>query len=335
MKKVIYNINIIFLLSLLLSLGTSARGEAMQISFMGRLANFDGVVATLWSKIAVDKERSEVFTLNPRQRDVRIYNEAGMQTFGFGENIQVAGATDIELDEEGNIYLLYPRVPDYAMLKLDYKGDPLGHITIKRLPEEYRPFQPDQFQYQQGRFYLADTGTMDVVVADINGNYQQGYHLKEGILSLEEQFADRPGEEVFQDPDKLKFLDMTGFCVDTQGNIYFTIATLFSAFKLLPEIGVIKTFGTAGSGPGKFGVVAAITTDKYDNIYITDRLRSVVMVFDSSFSLVTEFGFRGLGPGNLIVPDDVSVDDQNGFIYVAQAANRGVSVFRVTRETDS
>jgi len=57
-----------------------------------------------------------------------------------------------------------------------------------------------------------------------------------------------------------------------------------------------------------------------------------VLIFDSEFNFLTEFGLRGFRPGSLVVPDDVVVDDVNGFIYVAQAANRGVSVFRLYRD---
>ena len=66
-------------------------------------------------------------------------------------------------------------------------------------------------------------------------------------------------------------------------------------------------------------------------IYVADRLRSVVLVFDPSFRFQTEFGYRGDRPSSLIVPDDLAIDGK-GNVYVGQAANRGVSVFRVVHE---
>ena len=65
---------------------------------------------------------------------------------------------------------------------------------------------------------------------------------------------------------------------------------------------------------------------------MADRLRSVVLVFDRDLRFQTEFGYRGDRPANLFVPDDLAVD-RRGNIYVAQAANRGVSVYRVVRES--
>lgn len=313
---------------------TFAAGQAgaMQVSFMGRLANFQGMMDSLWSKIAVDKERAEVFTLNPRQRDVRIFNRTGMEIFSFGDDVELAGATDIDLGEDGNIYLVYPRGDEHKIMRLDYKGEPLANIDLKEFPEEYIPFNPESMQYMDGKLYMADLGSMDVVVTDIDGVFQRGYHLKSKLMSLEEEFKGRPGEEAFTDPEKFKFIDMTGFCVDQDENVYFTISSLFSAFKLPVDGGKLKVFGASGSAPGKFGVVAGIATDSQGNIYVSDRLRSVVLIFDRNLNFRTEFGYRGTSPGSLIVPDDVVVDDKNDFIYVAQAAMRGVNVYRIIRD---
>jgi hypothetical protein len=67
---------------------------------------------------------------------------------------------------------------------------------------------------------------------------------------------------------------------------------------------------------------------------VSDRLRSVVLVFDRDLMFQTEFGYRGNQPSNLIVPDDLAVDSR-GNVYVGQAANRGVSVFKVVHQDTS
>ena len=148
------------------------------------------------------------------------------------------------------------------------------------------------------------------------------------MWKLADEYKGMPGEENFESPKKFESVDMFGFYVDGEGNIFFTVPVLFSALKMQPD-GVLKTFGKAGGGRGNFGVVAGIVTDRQGNIYITDRLRSVVMIFDSSFRFQLEFGYRGLKTSSLVVPDDIAINDDEGLIYVAQAANRGVSVFRI------
>jgi hypothetical protein len=61
-------------------------------------------------------------------------------------------------------------------------------------------------------------------------------------------------------------------------------------------------------------------------VFVLDRLRSVVIVFDPSLKFVVEFGYRGDGPTNLIAPYDLAVG--NGKVFVSQARDRGVKVFQ-------
>jgi hypothetical protein len=53
------------------------------------------------------------------------------------------------------------------------------------------------------------------------------------------------------------------------------------------------------------------------------------MAFDKDFSFLTEFGFRGAGPGNLIGPRELAADNGSR-IYVTQLRRRGVSVFQIS-----
>jgi DNA-binding beta-propeller fold protein YncE len=87
-------------------------------------------------------------------------------------------------------------------------------------------------------------------------------------------------------------------------------------------------FGRSGSGPGKFGVVSGIAADELGNIYVADRLRSVVMIFDQNLIFQAEFGYRGGRQEDMLVPDDLVVDQQGDRIFVSQAANKGVGVYR-------
>ena len=102
---------------------------------------------------------------------------------------------------------------------------------------------------------------------------------------------------------------INGFSASQDGTLYFTASSLFSAFRQ-KEGSDLEQFGVAGGAIGKFGVVAGIESDKNGNIFVADRLRSVVLVFDKDFNFLTEFGYRGPLPQNLIVPDDIAVDDQ-------------------------
>lgn len=314
----------------LLSIGAGP-ANGMRAVFMERLANFEGIVPSLWSRVAVDEDQTEVFTLDQRERKIQIFNDHGMEIFSLGDDVELSGATDIDIGEDGDIYVVYPRGEEHKIMRLDYKGEPLATISLKNLPDDFPSFSPSLLQYMDGMLYLADTSSMNVVVTDTDGLFQKGYHLKAEVWKLAEDFKGMPGEEHFASPEKFEAVEMFGFWIDREGNIFFTAPVLFSVFKLQTD-GAIRTFGKAGGARGKFGVIAGITTDRQGNIYITDRLRSVVLIFDSSFTFLTEFGLRGFRPESLIVPDDVAINNEKGLVYVAQAANRGVSVFRIIKD---
>jgi hypothetical protein len=314
----------------LLSMGVRP-ASGMRVVFLERLANFEGIVPSIWSRVAVEKGRNEVITLEPRERRIRIFDEHGMEIFSLGDNIELSGATDIDVGEDGDIFVVYPRGEEHKILRLDYKGELLGPIDLKNFPEDFQSLNPSQVQYKDGMLYLADTAAMDVVVTDTNGLFQKGYHLNAAVRKLEEDFKGRPGGEEFATAERFAMVDMFGFWVDPEGNIFFTVPLLFTVFKL-PVDGEMRLFGTAGGARGKFGVIAGITTDRQGNIYVTDRLRSVVAIYDKSFNFLTEFGLRGFLPGSLVVPDDLVINNEQDLIYVAQAANRGVSVFRIVED---
>jgi hypothetical protein len=175
---------------------------------------------------------------------------------------------------------------------------------------------------------------MKVLVVGESGRFKKSYDLNREMKPFMPR-EDRQRELSTSDWRKRKLdgVDLSGFAVDDKGNIFFTVPVLFSAFKLTPR-GELRRFGRSGSAKGKFGVVSGIATDDRGYIYVSDRLRSVVLIFDRNLIFQTEFGYRGNQPSNLIVPDDLAIDSL-GNVYVGQAANRGVSVFKIVHQDAS
>jgi DNA-binding beta-propeller fold protein YncE len=53
------------------------------------------------------------------------------------------------------------------------------------------------------------------------------------------------------------------------------------------------------------------------------------MIYDKNFNFLSQFGSRGWKPGFLISPADIVTDNQDR-VYVTQAGNKGISVFKMT-----
>jgi DNA-binding beta-propeller fold protein YncE len=296
---------------------TSALAE-VKASYLYTLSSFTGLIPYSWVELTVDKEKNELYVCDGSERSVRIFNENGMEIYNFGEdsdlgNINIA---HLAVDKDGNILLLSytwePKGRSYSIIRCNFRGEVISRFQAQNLPSNFSGFSPSRIIYNDGRLYLVDKNQMKVAVTDMSGAYLDGYDLAALLRFDEKKRADT---------------GIVGFHVDKDRNIFFTIPTVFQAYKLSPD-GKITSFGRRGSAPGKFNIVGGIATDDKGYLYLTDTLRCVVMIFDKDFNFLREFGYRGYGPGNLIAPMELTADNR-GRIYVSQSARRGVSVFQV------
>jgi DNA-binding beta-propeller fold protein YncE len=290
----------------------------VKASYLYNLSSFTGPIPYNWVQLAIDKERNEVYVCDGSDRSVRIFNENGMEIYNFGEDSDLGNIsiTHLTVDKDGNILLLSykhdVKGASYSIIRCNFRGEVISRFEPQNLPSDFTGFSPSRIIFKKGRLYLVDKILMKVAVTDMSGVYLDGYDLA-ALLRFDEKKRANTG--------------IVGFNVDKDGNIFFTIPTIFQAFKLSPD-GKITAFGQRGSAPGKFNIVGSIASDDKGYLYLTDTLRCVVMVFDKDFKFLKEFGYRGFWPENLIAPMELTVDNR-GRIYVSQSASRGVSVFQV------
>jgi hypothetical protein len=294
-----------------LLLVTGVQAQAVKGSYVYTLSSFTGPIRQDWSRVSVDRERNEIYTLY--QNSVRVFNTSGMEVYHFGEDLDLTRIFDVALDERGDILLLALRDSQSLIVRCDYRGRPQAEITLKRLPQWIDGFTPNRMAYRDGRFYLASTMGLAIVIADRDGNTTHSFDLFR-LFGLEEK--DRGGVE------------LGGFSVDADGNMLMTVPVQFRAYVLSPG-GELSGFGRPGGGPGRFNIVGGIGRDSKGNLLVVDRLKGAVLVFDRRFQFVTQFASRGNKTGQLMIPDDLAIgaDDR---VYVTQAAKRGVSVFKLT-----
>lgn len=283
--------------------------RAIEGSFLYTLSDANGPIAASWVRLAHDPRAHESFVLDPSEGVVRVFNRSGMETYAFGDDESLGAVSDVAVLDGGALVLLTYLRGKPTLLRCDFRGRPVATLEIHGAPPSAAGFVPDRLRVAGGLLYLASSQAMQVLAVKPDGTWVRSYDAS-GVAT-----GKKRGDAGF-----------TGFGVDANGNVLFTVAPLFQAYVLSPE-GVLRSFGTRGSSPGKFNVVAGIAADDAGNLYLTDVLRSVVMVFDATFQFQGEFGYRGYGPGNLIAPRDLVVGD--GQVFVTQSAARGVSVFRV------
>jgi len=287
---------------------------AVKTTFLYDLSNFTGPIRYSAPRIVVDRDRNEVSVL--WGNEIRVFNDRGMEIFSFGEDLDIGTIADLSVDSNGDILLLaYSPPPEslYTVVRCNFRGEVTGKIAIKNLPAQFSGFSPSRLVCLKDRIYLADLYGLKVVIADLEGTFKDGYDLFQ-MLSLNEKTK---GE-----------VEIMGFAVASDGSILFTIPVLFSAYRIYPDRKMVS-FGRPGSAPGRFNLVRGIAIDSRGNYLVVDRLKSTVQIFDRDFKYLTQFGYRGLKPGNLIAPDDVTVDASDR-VYVTQNSQRGVSVYSVS-----
>ena len=301
----------------LVLISTTAKAQPVKGTFLYNLSNFTGTISFSWPRVFIDQERNEIYVVY--QNYIRVFNETGMEVYRLGDELDLGSIVDLTLDRDGNILLLstkWSQTTDkinYEITRCNYRGEPVSKIEMKNLPAQYSKFSPERMIYREGDLYLASLTTMVVVVTDSNGVFKEVYDILP-MLELEEK----------EKQDAM----MDGFSIDKEGNFLFTIPPLFRAYKISPDRKVAY-FGKSGSTPGRFNIVAGIASDTKGNILVVDKLKCAVMVYDKNFNFLNQFSSRGWKPGFLIGPEDVVIDSQSR-VYVTQAGNKGISVFRVT-----
>lgn len=297
-----------------------AKGVDLQVAFQYLLANFSGPVASQWAMVDFEQTNGEIYTLNPGLNEIRIFNAQGMELLRFGDQNDVVPAADLSGSDSGHIYLLARDFATYGIQVLNFRGIAKGKIIPTNLPKQFGHFSPDRLEYLNGMLYLLDSASMKIVSMDTEGTVVMSFDLSKTLQNFDKS----------KDNPQAKGLgtDISGFGVGPDGRIYFTASTLFKAFRLNLD-GTLDAFGTSGSGPGKFGVVSGIAAADNGTIYVADKLRSVVLLFDHTFRFQGEFGYRGGAPQNLIAPNDLAVDVSGNRVLVSQAANKGVGVYKI------
>lgn len=312
MKRILTTLLIILLPFIVVSDFAMSAGSGVNVKPLYRLSNFSGVIPYNSVSLAVDRTSNELLVLDSRAGDIRVFGKSGMEVYRAGPYNKLGYLEDLDVSENGSIDLLVSTAGGFSIHRCNYRGEPVSKLPVMGIPADLGNIKPNRILWRDGYLYLADMDGLKVGVFDSSGRYVRGYRIAD-ILELEEEEAG--------------MTSMFGFTVDGDGNLLFTIPTQFSAYRLSPD-GKLEQFGEAGSSEGKFSVINGIAVDDSGYIYMTDRNRSVVIIYGPDLKFHRELGHRGFRPGNLMVPGNLTLDG-SGRLYVTQMRSRGVQVYRV------
>lgn len=275
------------------------------------LSDFTGPVPCSDALVVADAAHDETYTIFANE--VRIFNASGMQVYRFVVDPSAWQLTSLAVDARGDLLLLVHRQgvdgAPWSIVRADYRGRMQDPLTLA-VPAELAGFHPNRMSLRAGAIWLVSTDQMLAASFSPDGAWIRTLDLAAvaGIPS-----GDRGS------------FGLGGFAFEASGSVLFAVPTQFKVYQVAAD-GTVATFGRVGSSAGGFGIVSGLAADDRGNIFVADRLRNVVMVFDESFRFVREFGQSGAAAKRLVRPGDLAVG-ASGKVYVSQLGNGGVAVF--------
>jgi hypothetical protein len=318
------NIILILAVTALITLASGpVRGE-MKALYLYNLSDFSGTIPFSSARISIDALRKESYVITGDI--IRVFNASGMEIYSFGSDLDVGILVDAAVDEEGNIYVLSFSIERNrpVITFCNFRGDPISEVTVSNVPPEFQGFVPNRLIYRDGTLYLASDSAMMVVMTDRKGAFKAGVDLF-SLMDIKPDSMSKLRNEKGTKPNEIKRENygIAGFYVDHEGNMLFTSPITAMAYVVSPDLKV-ESFGKRGSAPGRFSVPRGIARDRSGNYLVSDILKCVVMIFDSNFEFLIEFGYRGFMPGNLIGPSAMVIDDDSR-LYSAAYGKRAAS----------
>ena len=286
----------------------------VELTYLHDLADFTGRIPYSDARVVVDAPRSEVYTVYGNE--IRVFNKAGMEIYRFEMDFSVGRVADLGIESGGDILmLLYASgavegAKQWWLLRADFRGRPMGELAVDQSGDA-KGLLPNRLLLRAGRIWLLSQGQMRAASYFPDGKLERVLDLAElAGLSDEERVS----------------AEVNGMDIGSDGTVVFAVPVQFRVHAIDPGGGV-RSFGRSGSAAGNFGVLGDVALDAEGNIFLSDRQRSVVMVFNREFRLLREAD-RISNREWLARPGALAIDPA-GRLYVSQVRNRGVAVFAI------
>jgi len=206
----------------------------------------------------------------------------------------------------------------------------------------------------QGEVFITDTGNSRILVFDKDGQYR--YQLgnagsKEGQFELPSSVACDQSDNIFiSDEGKNTLTQYSPHGVflqtwqlehqpkeimfDRQQNLYVLMPAIGKIAKYSPAMQIIKYISYVQGEKDYIKEASSIAVDHRGDIYIIENLDNNIKKIDQDANLLFSFGSKGVGRGQFMNPLGIEADDQ-GHIYVADAKNKRVQMFKVLGSENS
>ncbi len=101
---------------------------------------------------------------------------------------------------------------------------------------------------------------------------------------------------------EIQIFEPEGIDVDSEGNVYVNDIGPNRILKFSKNGTYVLSWGSTGSGNGKFNHPHGNEVDSQGNVYITDQDNQRIQKFTSNGTFITKWGSEGSGDGQFLNP---------------------------------
>lgn len=206
-------------------------------------------------------------------------------------NFIFSAISDIDLDKEGNIYIL--DAMDYRIQKFNSQGTFLNSITLKRGqgPEELS-FNPIMAVTPEGELALLDWMARKILIYNNTGTFKRYFKLDFQPIDLE-FYADENLAILGLNNEKIiHIFDMEGQKIQSFGDP-FSIPKKYSQYKDMPSLKLPKRFDSSQDG-----TLYVLNPHKYEIFVYTDGALTQKILGKNDLyrpTMITQSNIGGVG----------------------------------------
>jgi len=259
------------------------------------------------SAIFIDRTFDEIFVSDMGRNTVVVFDEYGNQRFAFTGDDHFAVPLDLEVTEDGFIYVLGSTANGRHIFVFDYDG--LFLKEIKLVVPDGSIGSVTSFALDSAKnIYLLASTEMQILGFDKDGNYVR-------TTRIESSSSDSTDSQ-----------EVILGSISIVGNRILVPSSMDGNLNVYDLTGrLVAQIGRKGSKAGELNFPVAATIYNNEMYMVLDKHRYNVVCYDLTGKFLGEFGGKGFRNGWFYHPTMIETDN-NGHVYVGQIYDGRIQV---------
>ena len=250
------------------------------------------------SDISIDKQTGEVFVADPGKNRIVIFDSTSTYRFEFPGADYFSSPINVEIDNNGYIYILASTREGNQLFKFDYDGLFVKKFDLNSTDAD-KQMKIVSIAIENDKLYVLDGSVLRVYIFDLDGNYSHSFPI---MADETEKFRN---EQIISN---IYVLD---------SKVYLVVSTLGRIMIYTTDGEQVRSIGNKGNKPGQLNFPVDLKISDNSMLMILDKHRYNVVCYSLTGKFLGEFGGKGNSPGWFYHPTILAVNKQNQ-AYIGQ-----------------